>query len=410
VTQVPAPEKAAPPRVSIVVLPFTNIGGDSEQEYFADGVTESLTTDLSRIAESFVIARNTAFSYKGKPFDVKQIGRELNVRYVLEGSVQRSGSRLRVNVQLINAKTGAHLWAERFDKPVADLFEMQDEIVARLANALGAQLIAAEARRAERSPYPDSLDLLFQAADCVFRGITPAHLARARELLQRALAFDPANIDALVWSALVDTVSGSLYPGDRAARLATAEANVTKALSVVPNHSMAHLCMGLIQIYTNRASQGLAEFERALQLDPNNASVHAHIGHAKIALGRAEETEAHVHEAFRLSPRDQFSYLWMHIIGMANLFLGRDEEAVAWLRRGTETNRNYSLSRFYLAAALAHCVNLVEASGAVEAGLALDPTFTIAHFRAGAYSDNPVYLAGRERLIEGMRQAGVPEG
>ena len=131
VTQVPAPEKAAPPRVSIVVLPFTNIGGDSEQEYFADGVTESLTTDLSRIAESFVIARNTAFSYKGKPFDVKQIGRELNVRYVLEGSVQRSGNRLRVNVQLINAKTGAHLWAERFDKPVADLFEMQDEIVAQ---------------------------------------------------------------------------------------------------------------------------------------------------------------------------------------------------------------------------------------------------------------------------------------
>ena len=146
--------KAGPPRLSIVVLPFANLGGDPEQEYFVDGVTESLTTDLSRIAGSFVIARNTAFTYKGKHVDLKQIGRELNVRYVLEGSVQRSGNRLRVNVQLIDAETGTHLWAERFDKPVADLFEMQDEIVARLANELGTQLVVAEARRAERAPIP----------------------------------------------------------------------------------------------------------------------------------------------------------------------------------------------------------------------------------------------------------------
>ena len=145
-----APDKAGPPRLSIVVLPFANIGGDPEQEYFVDGVTESLTTDLSRISGSFVIGRNTAFTYKGKPIDVKQIGRELNVRYVLEGSVQRAGNRLRVNVQLIDAETGTHLWAERFDKPVADLFDMQDEIVARLANQLDTQLIAAEARRAEQ--------------------------------------------------------------------------------------------------------------------------------------------------------------------------------------------------------------------------------------------------------------------
>ncbi len=149
-------EKSAPPRLSIVVLPFANLGGDPEQEYFVDGVTESLTTDLSRISGSFVIARNTAFTYKGKPYDVKQIGRELNVRYVLEGSVQRSGNRLRVNVQLIDAETGAHLWAERFDKPVADLFDMQDEIVARIANQLGTELIAAEVRRAEQAPHPDS--------------------------------------------------------------------------------------------------------------------------------------------------------------------------------------------------------------------------------------------------------------
>jgi adenylate cyclase len=145
----PVPEKSAPPRLSIVVLPFANIGGDPEQEHFVDGVTETLTTDLSRIRGALVIARNTAFTYKGKPLDVKTIGRELNVRYVLEGSVQRGGNRMRVNVQLIDAETGNHLWAERFDKPLADLFDMQDEIVSRLANALDAQLISAEARRAD---------------------------------------------------------------------------------------------------------------------------------------------------------------------------------------------------------------------------------------------------------------------
>ena len=149
-----APTSSSPARLSIVVLPFANLGGDPEQEYFVDGVTESLTTDLSRIAGSFVIGRNTAFTYKGKAVDLKQIGRELGVRYALEGSVQRGGNRMRVNVQLIDSESGAHLWAERFDKPVADLFDMQDEIVARLANALNTQMAAAEARRAEQSPHP----------------------------------------------------------------------------------------------------------------------------------------------------------------------------------------------------------------------------------------------------------------
>src|SRR4029079_14485204 len=149
----------SPPHLSIVVLPFTNLGGDPEQDYFVDGVTESLTTDLSRIRGSFVIGRHTAFTFKGKAVDLKQIGRELNIRYVLEGSVQRGGNRMRVNVQLIDAETGNHLWAERFEKPVTDLFDMQDEIVSRLANTLNAQLIQVEARRAERSTHPDAMDL-----------------------------------------------------------------------------------------------------------------------------------------------------------------------------------------------------------------------------------------------------------
>jgi TolB-like protein len=168
---VPPPSSA--PHLSLVVLPFANLGGDPEQEYFVDGVTESLTTDLSRINGAFVIARNTAFAFKGKAVDVKKLGRELNVRYALEGSVQRGGNRLRVNVQLIDVETGNHLWAERFEKPVADLFDLQDEIVSRLANTLNTQLIEAEARRAERSPHPDAMDLVFQGISWFNKGLTP---------------------------------------------------------------------------------------------------------------------------------------------------------------------------------------------------------------------------------------------
>jgi TolB-like protein/class 3 adenylate cyclase len=225
-TPVPAPEKSAPPRLSIVVLPFANIGGDAEQEHFVDGVTESLTTDLSRIRGSFVIGRNTAFTYKGKAVDLKQIGRELNIRYVLEGSVQRGGNRMRVNVQLIGAESGNHLWADRFDKPLADLFDMQDEIVARLAGALNAQLVAAEARRAERTPTPDSVDLHFQGLAWFNKGATPENVARARTFSDLALSADPDNVDALINSARADVVEGSLsFVTNPMAAFAAAEAN-----------------------------------------------------------------------------------------------------------------------------------------------------------------------------------------
>jgi TolB-like protein len=204
-----APPPSSAPHLSIVVLPFANLGGDPEQEYFVDGVTESLTTDLSRIRGAFVIARNTAFTFKGKALDVKKLGRELNVRYVLEGSVQRGGNRLRVNVQLVDAETGNHLWAERFDKPVADLFDMQDEIVSRLANSLDAELVAAEARRAERSPHPDAMDLVFQGSSWYNKGPTPDCMAQAHRFYEKAIALDPENIEAMVGSARVDAVLGA---------------------------------------------------------------------------------------------------------------------------------------------------------------------------------------------------------
>ena len=405
-----APNEQEPPRLSIVVLPFANLGGDPEQEHFVDGVTDSLTTDLSRISGSFVIARNTAFTYKGTPVDAKRIGRELNVRYILEGSVQRAGARMRVNVQLIDAESGKHLWAERFDKPVADLFDMQDEIVARLANALSAQLFAAEARRAEQKPNPDSMDLCFQGWAWRNKGVTADYLAHARRLFERAAALDSANVFAPIGLASVDIqVALSFLTDDRAARLAAAEDALTTALSIAPESALAHLLLGVVQMHTNRASQGVGSCERALDLDRNLAVAHAQIGDGKLLLGQPGETEGHIQEALRLSPRDQHVYLWCVFAGLAKLQLGREEEAVVWLRRSVDANRTYPSSRFILAAVLARIGRLPEARSEVRAGLAMNPTFTLARFRAGAMSDDPAVAAGWERYVDSLREAGVPE-
>jgi len=409
--QTATPKPLLAPRLSIVVLPFVNIGDDAEQEYFVDGVTESLTTDLSRINGSFVIARNTAFSYKGKSPDVRRIGRELNVRYVLEGSVQRGNNRFRVNVQLIDAETGNHLWAERFDKPVADFFDMQDEIVSRLGNALDAQLVEVEAQRAGRALHPDAMDLYFQGKACWNKGLTPEYLAQARDYFERALALDPENVDALVGLAtVVATIAGSFVSDDRAAQLAAAETALTRALSMAPQHAMAHLALGAVQMFTNRAAHGICECEHALALDRNLADAHGCIGMAKYFSGRAEDTEAHIFEALRLSPRDVYAYRWMLFVGIAKAQLGADAEAVVWLRRSIEANRNYPLAHFHLAETLALLGQLDEARAAAQAGLALQPDFTLRRYRENALSDNPAYLAGRKRSCEGMRLAGVPEG
>jgi len=398
------------PRLSIVVLPFANISGEPEQDYFVDGVTESLITDLSRVTGGFVIARNTSFFYKDKSPDVRQLGRELDVRYVLEGSVQRVGNRMRVNVQLVAAETGNHIWADRFDKPVADLFDMQDEIVARLAGQLGAPLVAAEAQRAERSPHPDALDLCFQGFAHLHKGRSPEIFAQARNFFERALTLEPDNVSALVGVAVVDVIVGvSLMSDSPAACFAAAERTATKAVSLAPNLAAAHLVLGSVYNATDRAAQAIGECEHALALDRNLASAHAEIGASKILLGRAEETEAHILEAFRLSPRDNLDYVWMYIAGLAKSLLTSDEEAVGWLRRSIEANRSWSLTHFQLAAALANVGRLDEAHAAVQAGLALDPNITTSRARRAFQNNNPTYLAQAKRIAEGMRLAGMPE-
>ncbi|KRQ94094.1 adenylate cyclase [Bradyrhizobium jicamae] len=402
--------RSSSPRLSIVVLPFANLSSDSEQDYFVDGVTESLTTDLSRISGSFVIGRHTAFTYRGKAANLKQVGRELNVRYVLEGSVQRRDSRLRVNVQLIDAESGTHLWADRFDKPVSNLFDLQDEIVAQLANALTAKLIAVEARRAERSMRPDATDLCFQGRACLNEATTANQLIQARSFFERALLIDPRSVGALLGIAVSDfQMASNLLADDRIACFSSAEKRVIEALSIAPDSSSAHMILGGVCIYTNRAVQGIAECEQALRLNRNDAYAHSSIGLAKYYLGRPAETEGHILNALRLSPRDSGAAAWLSVVGVAKLQLCADAEAADWLRRSIEANRNRAFGHFALSAALGLLGALDEARAAAKAGLALDPKFTLRRVLATRLSDNPAYLAGRKRICEGMRLAGVPD-
>ena len=407
VVRSPSPAAGKP---SLVVLPFANLSPDPAQDYFVDGVTESLTTDLSRMAGIYVIGRNTAFTYKLKHVDLKQVGRELDVRYVLEGSVQRAQSRMRINVQLIDAETGNHLWGERFDKEVADLFDMQDEIGARLANQLGTELVMVEARRAARAPHPVSMDLYFQGMEYLNRGSDPASLSRARPFFEQALRLDAANVEAMVGMTTVDIMRATSMPIDRTAPLRVVEASLAELLAHTPNHARAHCLMGVVQIFTKRAAQGIAECERALALDRNLATAHAWIGQGKCNLGRAEETEAHVMEAFRLSPRDNKASSWMNTAGVAQSYLGADEAAVHWFKRSIETNRNIApFVHFFLAAALAHLRQIEESRAYIQAGLILAPEFSIAQFHASSPTDHPICLAQRTRIADGLRKAGLRE-
>ncbi|SFV19320.1 TolB amino-terminal domain-containing protein [Bradyrhizobium arachidis] len=402
---------ASMPHLSIVVLPFANIGGDPAQDDFVDGVTESLTTDLSRIAGSFVIGRNTAFTFKGKAVDTRQIGRDLNVRYVLEGSVQRGGNRFRLNAQLTDTETGSHVWADRFDKRAAELLDMQDEIVSRLANTLNAELIAAEARRAERSPRPDAMDLYFQGRALQNRGVTRALLTQAKDFFARSLVLDPGNIEAAVAAAQVEVSVGSAFMADDVnTHFQVAETALNGVLLHAPDHPRAHMLLGAVQIQTNRIENGIAQCLRSLALDRNLADAHGFIGLGKYQSARCEEVEGHIQEALRLSPRDTRAFLWYMFVGLAKLGIKQDHEAIGWFRRSLELNRNHALSHFHFATALALVGELKEARSIAEAGLALDSGFTIRRYRINAKGDNPVYLARRQRYFEGLRLAGVPEG
>jgi adenylate cyclase len=270
----PAIASTPAPRLSIVVLPFANLSSDPDQEYFVDGITDDLTTDLSRISHSFVIARNTAFTYKGKAVDAKQIGRDLGVRYVVEGSVRRGGDQILVNVQLVDAESGAHVWAERFETDRRNLAEAQSEITGRLARTLNLQLVHDSGRRVEldRAVDPDTRDLVMRGWSWYYRPISPATLQEARRHFERALEIEPRSVDARI--GLAQVLLGNINLGWSSSAQqdqARAEQLILEALERDTNHSMAHVTMGIVRRMQNRLSEAKMEFETAIALDRSNA-------------------------------------------------------------------------------------------------------------------------------------------
>jgi TolB-like protein/class 3 adenylate cyclase/Tfp pilus assembly protein PilF len=326
-------EPAVAPRLSIVVLPFANLSNDPEQQYFADGITEDLTSDLSRIAGMFVISRNTAFTYQGKRLDTKQIGRELGVRCVLEGSVRRSGSQVRVNAQLIDAETDAHLWAGHFDGETADIFALQDEITSQIANVPGVELIAAEAARTAEDP---------DALDYILRGRAAALMPNSREsyleriaLFEQALALDPRSVEAQ--SLLADSLVARAMNGliDTAGEdLARAERLVDEVLSASPRYSLAHFVKARVLRAQNRWEEAVPQYEAALALDRNFTRALRGLAWCKLYAGSIDEVIPLEEQAIRLSPRDPsigYSYI---MIGRAHLMQSRTDEAIVSLEKG----------------------------------------------------------------------------
>jgi adenylate cyclase len=402
------------PRLSIVVVPFENLSGDKEQDYFADAITDDLTTDLSHLRDAFVISRGTAFTYKGKPVDAKAIGRELGVRYLLEGSVRRVGETITVNAQLISTETGAHVWADRFDGERSKLGELQVEAVSRLANSLGVELVKAEALRAmrERPSNPDAVDLAMQAEAKWNLPDTKENLNDEVTLSERALALDPQNARALyvLASALVLRVWDD-WSDDPAGDIARAEKTIDTALALQPENSWAHYAKGQVYAVKRQWRPSIAEYETVIALDPNNAPAHAQASYRKEFLGRAEEGLAGVETALRLSPRDPSFVPWWQLY-MCDLHnhLAHWEQAIEWCSRAAAGMPQVWYPLAFLAAANAWAGHDKEAKEVAAQLQKVHPGFTVQTYAGMHLSDDPTFNAQFQRIVEGLRKAGVPEG
>jgi TolB-like protein len=407
-----APEPVAP-RSSIVVLPFANLSNDPDQQYFADGITEDLTTDLSRIGGMFVISRNSAFTYRNKPVNAQQIGRELGVRYLLEGSVQRSGNQLRVTAQLIDAETGGHLWAERFDRDTGDLFALQNEITSRIAIALNLEMIAAEAARPSESP--DALDYILRGR-AVFPQTRDSY-AEAIALFERALALDPHSVVArsLLANTLVARV-GDYRPTSSDSDLKRAEELLSHALAASPRNPLAHLVKGQLLRMQGRCAEAIPEYQTFLASSRNAVNALAHIARCKTFIGPIEEAIPLLEQAIRLSPRDPGMWNWYFRIGQAHLLQSRTDEAILWAERARSVNAQQPFVYLLLASAYA-LKGDTERAGAELAALRRlqgeDFYSSIAHFRrtdgqfGGARPE--IRALFEATFFAGLRKAGMPE-
>ena len=401
------------PRLSIVVLPFSNLSGDSSQDYFADGITEDLTTDLSRLAGSFVISRNTAFTLKGKAVDARQIGRELRVRYVLEGSVRRMGRTVRVNAQLIDAGTGAHLWAEQMDVDQGTLATSQDNfgIASRLAKTLSVELVNVEGRRAPRA-NPDAVDLTMRGWSILNAAPQQAEAKKSVTVFEDALRIDPDNSQASVGLAHALTlIHRNRWDPEPARILARADEAVTRAIALSPNYAHAHYVKAEVLALSGRFDAALATYDRAIALDPNHAAAYVARGRSLIAIGRAAETVAPVEKAIRLSPRDPDLFIWYYVLCHAYTHLARDAQAIEWCLKSTATGKSFWGAWTDLASAYAWRGQKAEAAAAVAELLKVRPGFTVQKLAqdGSGYSDNPTFRKEFERIVEGARKAGLPE-
>ena len=409
----PIPQPAVAPRLSIVVLPLTNLSDDREQQYFADGITEDVTTDLSRIAHSFVISRNTAFTYRNKAIDTKQIGRELGVRYVLEGSVRCSGNRVRVSAQLIDAAVDAHLWAEQFDADTADLFTLQSEITSQLANALGVELIAAEAARPKE--HPDALDYILRGRAVLLKPRTPETHREAIDLYERALALDPQSVEAQSRLAAVLVMSvgtGMTNSASAVLDIARAERLVDQALAASPRYTFPHVVKGHVLRVRSRWEEAISEYEAALALDHNSVYALNSLGLCKLYAGSIEEAIPLVEQAIRLSPRDPGIGHCYNLIGNVHLLQSRIEMAIVWLEKARSAMPGVPIFRSRLAAAYALRGETERAAAELAEARRLNKDLfsSIARLKAGRPWGVPkIHALFEATYFTGLRKAGMPE-
>jgi TolB-like protein/Tfp pilus assembly protein PilF len=398
---------AVPDKPSIAVLPFDNMSGDPEQEYFADGMAEDIITALSHMPWFFVIARNTTFTYKDRAVDVKQVARELGVQYVLEGSVRKGGSRIRITAQLIDAMTGKHVWAERYDREIVDIFAVQDEVTEAIVGAVAPEFLSVEAKRAQRKD-PGLLD----AWECVMRGralvwkMGHEEVAEARKLFERAIQLAPSGEFGMSDLAFVHFLEFYYRWSGSPERSSTEMMRAAeKAVAVDDHDAWAHTMLGLVNLFARRWDEALPAVERAIELNPNFAPALGVRGLVLALVGEADKAIESLDNADRLSPRDSFMALWIMGRVWANFIDRRYEEAVKTAQQAIRLAPNNPTYRRQLAASYGMMDRIDEAQAAIQEYLRLEPNHTVADSKK-IPTKIPEHL---ERFLDGLRKAGLPE-